>query len=363
LDPKKEGDRTILKTFFPAFLNMNNKLFISCVESRMQQANQWYNRFEIGPFPAGQALTVANALRRTLLGTQTGVFLTAVEIQGAVHEYARLEGMKDSILDILLNLRQISLVPTADADPQATYLGYFDLQGPLEVKAKHLKFPPQIECNNPEQPVATLTRNGRFQGRFLVTSQAVGALKTQSMGDPVPFPESLEKANLLDRFQDVNWLYVNPITNAIRRVNYVVEQFGDVWEQQEVVVLEVWTNGTIHPKQAVHAACSRLANIFSALSLSSTSSLKTPAQFLKFKKLKTDASEDLAGEKLTLLLDLDITNLALSLKTYLLLKKLKIENLGNLLQYKKEEFVKVASLSATQREEIEDALKSFGLRF
>lgn len=363
---------------------MSNNFFVSCLESRMEQETSWYSRFEIGPFQTGQALTVANSLRRTLLADQQGVFLAAVEIDGAIHEYSRLEGLKESILDILLNLRQVSVLLTEesfktapDFATQETFVGYFDLQGPMQVKAKDLKFPKQIECGNPNQHIATLTRNCSFQGRFLILTNPGLTFKNQSIGDPLVFNKQVAKLEIGNRLLEKNWLYVNPITNAIRRVNYVVEQFGDVWEQKEVVVLEVWTNGTIHPKQAIHSACSKLSTLFSSLSSVNTTAFKFPASVSRFKKVKTDFSNDGnltaktttefssqdSTDKLTILFDLDVANLQLSLKTYLILKNAKIENIGNLLQYNKSDLSRFLNLSNLQIEEIETALNVFGLAF
>lgn len=374
---------------------MTNNFFVSCIESRMEQETSWYSRFEIGPFQAGQALTVANSLRRTLLSDQQGVFLTAVEIDGAIHEYSRLEGVKESILDILLNLRQISLLSNTELDEktnefetQETFVGYFDLQGPLEIRAKDLKFPKQIECGNPNQLIATLTRNCSFQGRFLVMANPTRTFKNQSIGDPLMFSKPAGKTELHNQFVNKNWLYVNPITNSIRRVNYIVEQFGDVWEQTEVVNLEVWTNGATHPKQAIQRACLKLSALFSSLSSINPNSFKLTSSISRFKKAKLETNldttitlksttdhyrgeqlrspsglGDISIDKLTLLFDLDIANLNLSLKTYLSLKKAKIENIGNLLHYPKADLIKFLNVSQNQMEEIESSLTVFGLSF
>ncbi len=366
---------------------MTNNFFVSCVESRMEQETNWYSRFEIGPFQTGQALTVANSLRRTLLSDQQGVFLTAVEIDGAIHEYARLEGVRESILDILLNLRQVSLLISPKSsqneeenENQETFFGYFDIQGPMEVRAKDLKFPKHLECTNPNQVIATLTRNCHFQGRFLIMKNPGEMFKNQAIGDPLIFSKQSANPELAARLLDKNWLYVNPITNAIRRVNYVVEQFGDVWEQKEVIVLEVWTNGTIHPKQVIHNACLYLSNLFAALSSLNVMSVKFPSAITRFKTMKADFPfdtsvgnktsvesnsnlTDSSTNKLAILFDLDIANLNLSLKTYLLLKMSKVENIGNLLQYQKRDLTSLLTLTDDQIQEIESALMSFGLHF
>jgi DNA-directed RNA polymerase subunit alpha len=351
----------------------------------MEQETNWYSRFEIGPFQTGQALTVANSLRRTLLSDQQGVFLTAVEIDGAIHEYSRLEGVRESILDILLNLRQVSLLVSPQSsqysdeiDNQETFFGYFDIQGPMEVRAKDLKFPKHLECTNPNQVIATLTRKCHFQGRFLIMKNVGEMFKNQAIGDPLIFSKQTTNPELSARLLDKNWLYVNPITNSIRRVNYVIEQFGDVWEQKEVIVFEVWTNGTIHPKQVIHNACTYLSNLFAALGSFNTNIAKFPSAISRFKAAKTDLAFEAIGnnrtfsdssallsetstDKLAILFDLDIANLNLSLKTYLSLKTANVDNIGNLLQYKKVDLSSLLNFSEQQIQEIDNALTAFGL--
>ena len=84
-------------------------LLLSCIESRVENNTSFYGRFQLGPFELGQGLTVGNALRRTLLSELRGLAITAVEIQGASHEYSALLGVRESVLDILLNLKQVVL--------------------------------------------------------------------------------------------------------------------------------------------------------------------------------------------------------------------------------------------------------------
>ena len=83
------------------------QVLLSCIESRIENNRSFYGRFQLGPFDLGQGLTVATALRRTLLSELTGIAITAVTIQGASHEYSTLHGVRESVLDILLNLKQI----------------------------------------------------------------------------------------------------------------------------------------------------------------------------------------------------------------------------------------------------------------
>lgn len=374
---------------------MSFTYFLSCLESRIEDNTSWYSKFEIGPFAQGQSLTVANALRRTLLSQRQGVFLMGVEIDGAIHEYSRLKGLQESILDVLLNLRQLSLISTKSLESNNdTLIGYFDIQGPGIITGLDLQFPTGIECVNPNQVIGTLSRDGSFRGRFLVSIES--NVSRGAIGDPVLLSENLGINSSNKNFSKAQWLSVNPILNPIRRVNYSVEQFKDVWEQKEVAILELWTNGSIHPRKAVQTAINELAQLFLSISWIDDSNLKlfsadnkfaeVKKQFLMdsaFSDLKEKTSqmdkvnkensgdqllfsthiksmEENTNERVSSLLDLDIANLNLSLKTFLLLKQAKIQNIGNLLKFSKPDFLKLPGFQEYQLIEIQDSLNEFG---
>ena len=174
-------------------------LLLSCIESRVEKNRSFYGRFQLGPFDLGQGLTVATALRRTLLSELTGLAITAVAIQGASHEYSTLCGVRESVLDILLNLKQIvfSVVDPefesdsfseSDQGSQPSFIfeaednlvnnkilpesqiGFLKVCGPGIVKARDIKLPPSIQCVDPDQYIATLASNGILEIRFIISN-------------------------------------------------------------------------------------------------------------------------------------------------------------------------------------------------
>ncbi len=140
---------------------------LSCVESRVENSRSFYGRFQLGPFEIGQGLTVANALRRTLLSEITGFAITLVEVEGASHEYSTLDGVRESVLDILLNLKQLGL--KSDFQIQQPLIGYVNIQGPAVVRAGDLKLPLPIQCVDSEQYIATLSNNGSLKLKFMIS--------------------------------------------------------------------------------------------------------------------------------------------------------------------------------------------------
>ena len=146
---------------------MEHLLLLSCIESRVENHRSFYGRFQLGPFQVGQGITVANTLRRALLSELTGLAITSVKINGASHEYSTLKGVRESVLNILLNLKQIVL--TSDFQFNESQIGYLHVQGPTIVKANDLKLPLGIHCVDPEQYIATLSYDGILKLKFVIS--------------------------------------------------------------------------------------------------------------------------------------------------------------------------------------------------
>jgi DNA-directed RNA polymerase alpha subunit len=143
-----------------------SQFFISCKESRIENNKSFYGCFYLGPFEPSQSITIANALRRTLLSELYGLGIVSVEIEGASHEYSSLPGVKDSVLDILLNLKEIVLKKTVkNFKPQ---IGYLKVRGPGVVRASHFRLPPFIQSVDPNQYIATLADNGFLNMKFII---------------------------------------------------------------------------------------------------------------------------------------------------------------------------------------------------
>lgn len=143
-----------------------SQFFISCKESRIENNRSFYGCFHLGPFEPSQSITIANALRRTLLSDIYGLGIISVEIEGATHEYSSLPGVKDSVLDLLLNFKEIVLKKNIkNVKPQ---VGYLRARGPGIVRASDLILPPFIQCVDPEQYIATLAENGFLNVKFVI---------------------------------------------------------------------------------------------------------------------------------------------------------------------------------------------------
>lgn len=149
---------------------MNEKIqdfFLNCDECVLENPRNFYGCFTLGPFKNSQSLTVANALRRTLLSELRGVAITHLEIDGTIHEYSTITGVRESILDILLNFKHIVLKKTSPL--KKPLLGYLNVRGPGIVRAADLKLPSIIQCVDPDQYIATLAENGKLILKFTIS--------------------------------------------------------------------------------------------------------------------------------------------------------------------------------------------------
>lgn len=327
---------------------------LSCIDSKIIDPIKFYGRFELGTFAPGQGLTVANALRRSLLSELPGTAITLVQITGASHEYETLVGMRECILDLLLNLKQIIL--TSDFELFTAQVGFLTVKGPGIVRARDLKLPFFIYCIDPDQYIATLTNQGQLNMKFLINCgknflthnassanyfEWVNLLKKEqpinlkidknypnitnsvyqkwqneikehfknnfetTLTKDDPFKKQInsninndlitKKNNIKENsLTSLTKLDLNKTTNSrkvnnlsknyflqaekptnkigyfpidaifapITRVNYTLESKQDSNIAKETIILEVWTNGTINPRHAIHKAVKSLIQLF-----------------------------------------------------------------------------------------------------
>ena len=143
-----------------------SQFLISSKESRIETNRSFYGSFLIGPFHPSESLTVATALRRSLLSELPGIAIISVQIEGATHEYSNIPGVRDSVLDILLNLREVVLKKLSkNSRPQ---VGYLRARGPGIITAGDLCLPPFFQCVDPQQHIATLADDGVLNMKFII---------------------------------------------------------------------------------------------------------------------------------------------------------------------------------------------------
>nr|YP_009238054.1 alpha subunit of RNA polymerase [Neochloris aquatica]AMO00863.1 alpha subunit of RNA polymerase [Neochloris aquatica] len=347
-----------------------NSFYLSCKECVLDGPRNFYGCFYLGPFNNSQSLTIANALRRTLLSEISGLGIVSVQIEGIEHEYSTFLGIRESVLDLLLNLKEIVLcfnvkpnLPISTSfqktqpnesfrsnffhkvknkgthrifgnknmsdkvfkktllinnniskyDSEAfefkkvdIYSGYLQATGPGIVRASDLKLPSFLKCVDSNQYIATLAENGKLNLKIQI-SQCLSkhrSAKMYTFADKSFYNKNTDLTNsttkktkysynkhrsskdLLKRFSNnmaknnsfkkssskaflnnSKILKLDPVFTPIKKVNYKIEDYGalNLNSNNQIIQLELWTNGSIHPRIAVYKALNLLSSTFSKL--------------------------------------------------------------------------------------------------
>jgi DNA-directed RNA polymerase subunit alpha len=234
--------------------------FVSSIESRLQENGELYGRFHLGTFVEGQALTVANALRRTLLSEIPGFVVTNVQIEGANHEFATLPGIHESVLNILLNIKRMAITARcselnqllslsssfAKENVSSEFQASISLSGPSSVTAGTIKFPSLLAPVSPNHHIATLSSTAELKMRLNI-----------ALLDPL----QVKKLQFNPGKISPIGLVLDTIPKPVRQVNYSIFE-ASTGQTEEYISLEVWTDGSIQPKEALTYALEKLTRIF-----------------------------------------------------------------------------------------------------
>nr|QQP22427.1 RNA polymerase alpha subunit [Cryptophyta sp. CCMP2293] len=296
------------------------KFEIECVESKVDGPRDYYNKFIIQPLEQGQGITLGNALRRILLSDLEGTAIVAVRIAGVSHEFSTIPGIREDVLEVLLNLKELVF----KSEISESSIGRLSIQGPAIVTAADLELPSGIELVDPEQYIATICGNNMLEMEFRI--------------------EKGKGYHLIERSADessVDFLQVDAIFMPVKKVSYSVD---DVRYNQNLLrdqlKLEIWTNGSLLPKEAISSAAGILTNLFS------------PLCDINF---ESERSNEISSEpKINQIL---IEELQLSVRAYNCLKRAQIHSVADLLDYSQEDLIEIKNFGQKSAEEVIDALQ------
>lgn len=226
---------------------MTQKYHIDCLVDQLLSPTRRYTRFGLGPIQEGQGLTIANNLRRALLDGVPGWGITSASLQGAKHEFMVLEGVRESVLEILLNLREVVLTHESESETK-TLLGFVNKQGPSLVYAKDLILPKGLKVVDSNQVIASISSDGQLSGEFRIEYGTKFAPKSFS-SKTTPF------------------LAIGGSFFPIKRVNYTIQKELNpiTGEDNEYIFLELLTDNSIHPRRAILGAVDYLFDLFNPL--------------------------------------------------------------------------------------------------
>ena len=210
-----------------------------CVESRADSKCLYYGRFVLSPLRKGQADTIGIAVRRALLGEIEGTCITRAKSEKIPHEYSTITGIQESVHEILMNLKEIvlrsNLYGTCDAS--------ICVKGPGYVTAQDIISPPYVEIVDNTQHIASLTEP---------IDLCIGLQIERNRGYRIKSPNN---------FQDGSYP-IDAVFMPVRNANHSIHSYGNGNEKQEILFLEIWTNGSLTPKEALHEASRNLIDLF-----------------------------------------------------------------------------------------------------
>nr|YP_008815236.1 RNA polymerase alpha subunit [Kalopanax septemlobus]AGG39335.1 RNA polymerase alpha subunit [Kalopanax septemlobus]WRB04746.1 RNA polymerase alpha subunit [Kalopanax septemlobus] len=211
-----------------------------CVEARADSKRLYYGRFILSPLMKGQADTIGIAMRRALLGEIEGTCITRAKSEKIPHEYSTLVGIQESVHEILMNLKEIilrsNLYGTCDAS--------ICVRGPGYVTAQDIISPPYVEIVDNTQHIASLAEP---------IDLCIGLQIERNRGYLIKTPNN--------NFQDGSYP-IDAVFMPVRNANHSIHSYGNGNEKQEILFLEIWTNGSLTPKEALHEASRNLIDLF-----------------------------------------------------------------------------------------------------
>lgn len=311
-----------------------------CVESKMESKRLLYGRFAISSFQKGQANTVGIAMRRALLNEIQGASITYVKMKKAKHEYSTIIGVQESIHDILINLKEIVL----KSDSSESQKAYISISGPKKVTATDIKAPSCIRIIDNTQYIATLTKSVSLEIELNIEK---------------------DRGYRIDNLQKWKKDCIFPIDAVfmpIRNVNYSVHSFESEKKTKEILFLEIWTDGSLTPKEAFYEASRNLIDLFIPLINSEKKEIiigidqknesETPYPIARFISLDVNnTTKNIAFKHIF------IDQLELPARAYNCLKKVDIHTIADLLNYNKEDLIKIKKFGKKSVEQVVEALK------
>lgn len=210
-----------------------------CVESRTDSKRLYYGRFILSPLMKGQADTIGIAMRRALLGEIEGTCITRVKFEKAPHEYSTIAGIQESVHEILMNLKEIVLRSNVYGTCDASIC----VKGPGCVTAEDIILPPSVEIVDNTQHIAWLTESIDFCIGLQIERNRGYILKTHHNFEDGSYP-------------------IDAVFMPVRNANHSIHSYGNGNEKQEILFLEIWTNGSLTPKEALHEASRNLIDLF-----------------------------------------------------------------------------------------------------
>nr|YP_010328752.1 RNA polymerase alpha subunit [Puya santosii]YP_010328839.1 RNA polymerase alpha subunit [Puya goudotiana]UJH21212.1 RNA polymerase alpha subunit [Puya santosii]UJH21299.1 RNA polymerase alpha subunit [Puya goudotiana] len=309
-----------------------------CVESRVDSKRLYYGRFILSPLMKGQADTIGIAMRRALLGEIEGTCITRAKSEKVPHEYSTIVGIEESVHEILLNLKEIVLRSNLYGVRDASIC----VRGPRYVTARDIISPPSVEIVDTTQHIANLTEP---------IDLCIGLQIKRDRG---------YRMEPINDSQDVSYP-IDAVSMPVRNANHSIHSYGNGNEKQEILFLEIWTNGSLTPKEALYEASRNLIDLFIPFLHAEEEDInfeenknRFTRPFLTFQDRLTNLKKNKKRIPLNCIF---IDQLELPSRTYNCLKRSNIHTLLDLLSNSQEDLMRIEYFRMEDVKQILDTLR------
>ncbi|MBI5057687.1 MAG: DNA-directed RNA polymerase subunit alpha [Nitrospirae bacterium] len=309
-----------------------------------------YGKFYAEAFERGFGTTIGNALRRVLLSSIEGAAITSIRIPGVLHEFSTITGVKEDVVDVVLNVKQLRMKLHSNEPKVVT----INVKGPREIKGKDIETGGQVEILNPEQHIATLEKNASLTMEFTVEK-----------GKGYVTADRNKKAD-----QPVDTMVIDSIFTPIKRVNFWIEgaRVGRSTDYDKLV-MEIWTDGSITPQNALTEASDILMEHLALFTFDIEEPEENP-QLVTAEQSEGDPVSNVvdefyydtpavASEQLLK----SVEELELSVRSYNCLKNANIRTLAELVQKTEQEMLRTKNFGRKSLNEIKEIITQMGLHF
>ena len=304
-----------------------NNLYIKCLKSEKNESGSMYGQFLINSLRPGQGITVGNLLRRVLLSDLGGTTITAVRIAGVRDEFSIIPGVREDILEILLNLKGIVFKNTTTD----ISFGRLKIKGPAVITANSIQLPSNLEIVNPNHYVATISTSNILEIEFKFEHGTGYKLAGQT------FCEKSE-----------DFLQIDAIFMPIQKVDFKIENIYDNSNSiTERLFLNVWTNGSISPEDAILSASRFIIELFNSIMENKFTQ--------EIDKIETTKNNLIPINRH---INIAIEELQLSVRAYNCLKRAEINTIGDLLEYSPEKLQELKNFGRKSADEVFTTLKN-----
>jgi DNA-directed RNA polymerase subunit alpha len=308
------------------------KLHIESLESKCYGPRSLYEKFTIYPLGKNQGITIGNALRRVLLSDIEGLAFVGVRFSNASHAFTAIPGVREDVLDILLNIKQVIIKNARNVTKSENMIARINVQGPEIITSSLIELPPGVEIVDKDQYITTICDNQCLKMELLIQKDSGYILS-----DDIAIEKRFEEFISIDAC-------FTPVVKANFEVEKILLESG---ETKEKINLEIYTNGSISPEHALKGSTSILSNIFESLTSKGVSKSEV-------------VDEDDEKEAVTEIL---IEEIPISVRAYNCLKRAQINTINDLVNYTREELLEIKNFGRKSVDEVILALeKRFNIK-